>query len=85
MQVGFRILHPLFDGMSISWTEADGVDVTYFQALNEDNPEFTLSPFYWMIREGIASCVCASMPTPSWTNFRFCSAYGARAFPTTWR
>jgi len=52
MQVGFRILHPLFDGMSISWTEEDGVDVTYFQALNEDNPEFTLSPFYWMIREG---------------------------------
>ncbi len=52
MQVGFRILHPLFDGMSIAWTEEDGVDVTYFQALNEDNPEFTMSPFYWMIREG---------------------------------
>lgn len=52
MQVGFRILHPLFDGMSISWTEEDGVDVAYFQALDESNPEFTLSPFYWMIREG---------------------------------
>lgn len=52
MHVGFRILHPLFDGMSIAWTEEDGVDVTYFQALNEDNPEFTLSPFYWMIKEG---------------------------------
>lgn len=49
MHVGFRILHPLFDGMSIGWTEDEGVKVEYFQALDESNPEFTLSPFYWMI------------------------------------
>ncbi|MEM7191976.1 MAG: adenylate/guanylate cyclase domain-containing protein [Pseudomonadota bacterium] len=53
MMVGFRILHPLFDGMSIAWTAEDGVDVEYFQALSEDNPDFTLSPFYWMIKEGV--------------------------------
>ncbi len=51
MMVGFRILHPLFDGMTIAWTPEDGVEVEYFQALTEDNPEFTLSPFYWMIKE----------------------------------
>lgn len=53
MLVGFRILHPLFDGMSITWTKDSGVDVEYFQALNEGNPEFTLSPFYWMITQGV--------------------------------
>ena len=53
MMVGFRILHPLFDGMSIAWTKTGGVEVEYFQTLNEDNPDFTLSPFYWMIKEGV--------------------------------
>jgi adenylate cyclase len=28
MQVGFRILHPLFDGMSLTWTDEAGVAVT---------------------------------------------------------
>lgn len=53
MMVGFRILHPLFDGMTIGWTDDEGVDVEYFQALREDNPDFTLSPFYWMIKENV--------------------------------
>lgn len=52
MLVGFRILHPLFDGMTISWTDESGVEVEYFQSLSEDNPDFTLSPFYWMLKEG---------------------------------
>ena len=34
MLVGFRILHPLFDGMTISWTDERGVEVEYFQALS---------------------------------------------------
>lgn len=50
MMVGFRILHPLFDGMTIAWTAENGVEVEYYQALTEDNPDFTLSPFYWMIK-----------------------------------
>ena len=53
MMVGFRILHPLFDGMTIAWTDERGVEVEYFQALNEDNPDFTLSPFYWMMKEQV--------------------------------
>lgn len=53
MHVGFRILHPLFDGMSIAWSEEDGVKVEYFQALDDGNPEFVLSPFYYMLVEGM--------------------------------
>lgn len=51
--VGFRVLHPLFDGMTIAWTAEEGVEVEYFRALTEDNPDFTLSPFYWMISEQV--------------------------------
>ncbi len=49
VHVGFRILHPLFDGMSIVWTEETGVEVEYFEHLDEDNATFRLSPFYYML------------------------------------
>jgi adenylate cyclase len=49
MQVGFRILHPLFDGMSIIWTEEAGVEVEYFEAIDVDGSAFRLSPFYYML------------------------------------
>lgn len=49
MQVGFRILHPLFDGMSIGWTEEAGVEVSYFENLHLDNSVYRLSPFYFML------------------------------------
>ncbi|MGK2923590.1 MAG: adenylate/guanylate cyclase domain-containing protein [Methyloceanibacter sp.] len=49
MHVGFRILHPLFDGMSISWTDEAGVDVAYFENLDADNSVYRLSPFYFML------------------------------------
>ena len=49
MQVGFRILHPLFDGMSIFWTEEAGVEVEYFEPIDEDGSVFRLSPFYYML------------------------------------
>ncbi len=49
MHVGFRILHPLFDGMSISWTDEAGVGVEYFDNLDEDNSVYRLSPFYFML------------------------------------
>ena len=35
MHVGFRILHPLFDGMSIGWTDDGGVAVEYFDNLDD--------------------------------------------------
>jgi len=49
MQVGFRILHPLFDGMSIFWTEEAGVEAEYFEAIDKDGSAFRLSPFYYML------------------------------------
>ena len=49
MHVGFRILHPLFDGMSIGWTDEGGVAVEYFDNLDEDNSVYRLSPFYFML------------------------------------
>ncbi len=53
MHVGFRILHPLFDGMSIVWTEDGGVEVEYFEHLDEDNSVYRLSPFYHMLSNGL--------------------------------
>jgi len=53
MHVGFRILHPLFDGMSIVWTEEGGVEVEYFEHLDEDNSVYRLSPFYHMLSNGL--------------------------------
>ncbi|HXG79245.1 MAG TPA: hypothetical protein VNJ31_07920, partial [Methyloceanibacter sp.] len=53
MQVGFRILHPLFDGMSIFWTEEAGVEVEYFEAIDTDGSVFRLSPFYYMLTNGL--------------------------------
>jgi adenylate cyclase len=49
MHVGFRILHPLFDGMSINWTAEEGVAVEYFGNLDVDNSVYRLSPFYYML------------------------------------
>ena len=49
MQVGFRILHPLFDGMSLTWTDKGGVEVSYYEHIDVDGSEFRLSPFYFML------------------------------------
>jgi adenylate cyclase len=54
MHVGFRILHPLFDGMSITWTEEVGVAVEYFENLDANNSVYRLSPFYHMLTNGRA-------------------------------
>jgi adenylate cyclase len=53
MHVGFRILHPLFDGMSINWTDKTGVEVEYFENLDVDNSVYRLSPFYHMLSNGL--------------------------------
>jgi adenylate cyclase len=49
MQVGFRILHPLFDGMSITWTDQGGVEVSYYEKIDVDGSSYRLSPFYYML------------------------------------
>jgi adenylate cyclase len=52
MNVGFRILHPLFDGMSITWTRETGAEVFYAALVDQDGSEFRLSPFYVMLSQG---------------------------------
>jgi len=54
MQVGFRILHPLFDGMSITWTDTAGVEVSYYEKIDVDGSSFRLSPFYYMLGNGLS-------------------------------
>jgi adenylate cyclase len=49
MQVGFRILHPLFDGMSITWTDQGGVEVSYYEKIDVEGSSYRLSPFYYML------------------------------------
>jgi adenylate cyclase len=53
MNVGFRILHPLFDGMSITWTREQGAEVSYAALVDQDGSDFRLSPFYLMLTEGM--------------------------------
>jgi adenylate cyclase len=52
MNVGFRILHPLFDGMSITRTRETGAEVFYAALVDQDGSEFRLSPFYVMLSQG---------------------------------
>jgi len=40
MNVGFRILHPLFDGMSITWTRESGAEVSYATLVDKDGSDF---------------------------------------------
>jgi adenylate cyclase len=49
MQVGFRILHPLFDGMGVTWTDEAGVEISYYEDIDRDGSTFRLSPFYFML------------------------------------
>jgi adenylate cyclase len=53
MQVGFRILHPLFDGMGVTWTEEAGVEISYYEDIDRDGSSFRLSPFYFMLNEAL--------------------------------
>lgn len=51
MQVGFRILHPLFDGMSLTWTDEAGVEISYYESIDIDGSAFRSSPFYYMLND----------------------------------
>ena len=51
MNVGFRILHPLFDGMSITWTRETGAEVSYATLVDQEGSDFRVSPFYVMLAE----------------------------------
>jgi adenylate cyclase len=49
--VGCRILHPLFDGLSITWTREGGVEVEYAAGVDKEGSDYRLSPFYVMLTE----------------------------------
>jgi len=49
--VGCRILHPLFDGLSITWTKGEGVTVDYAAGVDQQGSDYRLSPFYVMLTE----------------------------------
>ena len=51
MNVGVRILHPLFDGMSITWTREQGAEVTYAALVDQEGSDFRVSPFFVMLNE----------------------------------
>ncbi len=53
MNVGFRILHPLFDGMSITWTREKGAEVFYAALVDQEGSEFRVSPFFVMLSQGM--------------------------------
>src|SRR6185295_18590469 len=53
MNVGFRILHPLFDGMSITWTRETGAEVFYAALVDKEGSEFRVSPFYVMLSQNM--------------------------------
>src|SRR5690349_18517203 len=52
MQISFRILHPLFDGASITWTEEGGVALTHAAGGDSPGSSFRTSPFYFMLTNG---------------------------------
>jgi adenylate cyclase len=52
MNVGVRILHPLFDGMSITWTRETGAEVFYAALVDQEGSDFRISPFFRMLNQG---------------------------------
>jgi adenylate cyclase len=53
-QVAFRLLHPLFDGMSLTWTERDGLQTSYNTGRRRPTPVFLQSPYYYMLSNGLS-------------------------------
>ena len=68
MNVGFRILHPLFDGMSITWTREQGAEVTYAALVDKEGSDFRMSPFFVMLNEQ-PRMASPSRPDPAALDF----------------
>jgi adenylate cyclase len=80
MQVGFRILHPLFDGMSITWTDQEGVEVSYYEKLDVDGSVYRLSPFYHMLTNGLTELRLRIDRDPAAERFPILMEFKARGF-----
>lgn len=53
-QVSFRLLHPLFDGMSLTWTERDDLQTSYNTGRRRPTDVFLRSPYYHMLANGLS-------------------------------
>src|SRR5512143_2345483 len=80
MQVGFRILHPLFDGMSITWTDQEGVEVSYYEKIDVDGSVYRLSPFYHMLANGLTELRLRIDRDPAAERFPILMEFKARGF-----
>ena len=79
MNVSFRILHPLFDGMSITWTEEGGVEVTYSVLIDQEGSLF-LSPFYFMLTNGLTEFRCKLVAEPAVDRFPLLAELRSKGF-----
>ena len=52
-QVAFRLLHPLFDGMTLTYTEETGLLTSYNTGRRLPTEAFKKSPYYHMLTEGL--------------------------------
>jgi len=69
MNVGFRILHPLFVGMSTTWTREGGTEVNYAALVDREGSDYRLSPFYAMLAEQQSEWRCRLDADPDVTRF----------------
>ena len=54
--ISFNLLHPLYDGMGITWRRGEKVEVNRFERSNgPENPAWTNSPLNYMIQRRIPS------------------------------
>jgi adenylate cyclase len=51
IQLGFRVLHPLFDYILVTWTAEDGAVVTHGRHDDERLGRFEATPYYQMIQD----------------------------------
>ncbi|MEZ0282562.1 adenylate/guanylate cyclase domain-containing protein [Methyloceanibacter sp.] len=80
MNVGFRILHPLFDGMSITWTREKGAEVFYASLVDKEGSEFRVSPFFVMLSQGMREWRLRLDRDPAVSNFPILADLRAKGY-----
>ena len=75
LQVSFRLLHPLFDGMSLTFTEATGLETAYNTGRRQPTEAFRRSPYYHMLTNGLRELRTTldsnePLPFPVWDELR---------------
>jgi adenylate cyclase len=54
VMVGFKTLHPLYEGVSYIWSKPTGqVERSFHLGVRENNPDWVESPMKWMIDNGV--------------------------------